>query len=283
MASPFLLFFAVFTVWPLLFNGWLAFHDFHLRTGNTLWNGFANFVALAEDDSTFHPAVKNSALFLLTVPVIQICALALALLLNPDKPLLGTFRVLFYTPVVIAISIGALVWRQILMPDGMLTWIGATLLGVDMQQMPDWLNDQRTALWSVMAFFCWKHIGYYMVLYLAGLQAVPKTLLEAATLDGANYGMRLRHVVFPAIQPVILLSTLLCTISALRAFQEILVMTGGDADTQTVPLYVFGAAIFGLNFGVAAAAALLLTLVCLGLAWLQWKWLGEDGLLRRGL
>lgn len=280
--APFLLLFAVFTLWPILFNGWLAFHDYFLLSGNTAWNGFANFVFLAEDKQYFHPALLHSLIFLLVVPLLQLVAFGLALLVRPRRPGTGFFRALFYSPVILSVAIAAVVWQQLLQPDGLVNWLIASVTGLARHHPPDWLNDADYALAATMLFFCWKYAGYYMVLYLAGLQSVPRSLLEAAMLDGAGAWARLRHVTLPAMQPVILLSTLLSTIAALKAFQEIIVLTGGDAGTSTLLVYAYFVGFYGQNFGVAGAVALLLTLFCLLLAWLQMHWLGEHGVLRHG-
>lgn len=277
---PFFLIFSLFTLWPLLLNAWLAFHDYFIHSGNTAWNGFANFVYLAEDDIYFYPAIKNTLILLLVVPLIQGGALMLALLAS--HPAMGVFRVIFYLPVIIAVSLAGVVWQQVLKADGLLNGLIAFIFQVPIFNLPDWLNEPRFALLAVMLFFFWKHIGYYMVLYLAGLQALPHAQLEAAKIDGANRWQCLWHITLPALQPVILLSTLLSTIAALKTLQEVLVMTGGQSDTQTVQMYVYDAAFYGHSFGVAAAAALILTLICLALAYLQWRLFGEKGLIRRG-
>ncbi|WP_028455705.1 carbohydrate ABC transporter permease [Chitinilyticum litopenaei] len=280
--APFLLLFAVFTLWPLLFNGWLAFHDYFIRSGNMAWNGFAHFVALAEDEQYFHPALRHTLIFLLVVPVLQLTALGLAILLSPARAGFGFFRALCYSPVILSVTIGAVVWQQLLQQDGLVNWLLGLISGVPRQSLPDWLNSTDWALPATMAFFCWKYAGYYMVLYLAGLQGVPKTLQEAAMLDGAGPWARFRHVTLPALQPVILLATLLSTIAALKAFQEVIVLTGGGNGTITLLVYAYYSAFYAQNFGIAGAVALLMTLLCLLLATLQLRWFGEHGRLRHG-
>ncbi|MBE9608565.1 carbohydrate ABC transporter permease [Chitinilyticum piscinae] len=279
---PFLLLFALFTLWPLLFNGWLAFHDYFIASGATAWNGLANFVFLAEDEQYFHPALLHTLVFLLVVPVLQLVALGMALLLRVNRPGIGMFRALFYSPVILSVTIGAVVWQQLLQPDGLVNWLLASLAGLPQHTLPDWLNDPRYALAATLVFYCWKYAGYYMVLYLAGLQNVPRAQLEAAMLDGAGAWARLRHITLPALQPVILLATLLATIAALKAFQEIVVLTGGGAGTSTLLVYAYYVGFYGQNFGAAGAVAFLLTLFCLLLARVQLRWLGENGLLRHG-
>ncbi|UXY16994.1 sugar ABC transporter permease [Chitiniphilus purpureus] len=273
--------FAVFTVWPMLYNGWLAFQDYFVAERAAAWNDFANFVLLAESPR-FHVALRNSLLMLLTVPAIQAGGMGLALLVH--RPLAGVtvFRAIYYLPVVITISIAGIVWRYVFHYDGVLNWALVTLGVMPQGAGPQWLSQPGWALFAVMAFSFWKYVGYYMVLYLVGLAAVPRELTEAAVLDGAGPWARFRHVTWPLLAPVTVLCTLLATIGALKTFQEVLVLTGGESDSGTTLLFVYQSAFFGFNFGVAGAAALLFTLLCLGIAAVQLRLLGRHNPFARG-
>ncbi|SMC19167.1 putative chitobiose transport system permease protein [Andreprevotia lacus DSM 23236] len=273
---PFLLPFALFSLWPLLCNLWLSLMDYFLAERATAWNGFANYVALTESDY-FIRGLKNSLLFLLTVPALQIGALGLALLVRRALPGAGWFRTMYYLPVVVAVSVVAVAWRYVFQYDGLLNsmldwshlWPGADM---------DWLGRPQFALYAAMIFAVWKNVGYYMVLYLAGLQAVPRALHDAALLDGAGFWQRLRHVTLPALQPVILLCTLLATMGALKTFQEVLVLTGGGSDTITLLMFVYGAAFHGQSFGLAAAAAVVMMIICFAVAAVQFRYFGQKGI-----
>ncbi|GGP26591.1 carbohydrate ABC transporter permease [Silvimonas amylolytica] len=280
--APFCAVFAVFILWPLGYNAWLALHDYFLQTGHTQWNGFANFVMLTWPEREFGPALKNSLIFLVLVPMLQIAGLGLALLLHRPFPGAGLIRALCYVPVIIAMSIAAVVWRQAFAADGLVNSFLATFGIISAQNPPLWFSRENLALYPVILFAFWKNLGFYMVLYLAGLQSVPREQHEAAILDGANRFERLRHVTLPALQPVILLCTLLATIYALKAMQEPLYLTRGSAHTTTALLYVWNAAFYGHQFGYAAAAGLIVTVICLMLALFQFRLLGEHGRLRQG-
>ncbi|SMC29192.1 putative chitobiose transport system permease protein [Andreprevotia lacus DSM 23236] len=273
LIGPFVAFFCVFTLWPMLYNIYLSCHWFDLPTGDMDWVGLDNFRALAHD-ATFAQAMRNTLRYLLLVPLLQVGALGLALLVN--QPLRGGafFRAAYYVPVLIAVSIAGVVWQQIFHYDGVLN---AVLDSVELlpDSQPDWLGNPATALYAVTTFAFWKHAGYYMVLYLAGLQTVPRELHEAATLDGANALQRFRHVTLPTLQPYLLLCTVLSTITALKVFQEVLVLTKGSHETLTVLYYTYATAFSGQNLGLAGAAALILTLACLLLAALQFRLFGE--------
>ncbi|MDR3429300.1 MULTISPECIES: carbohydrate ABC transporter permease [Silvimonas] len=281
--APFFAVFAVFTLWPVGFNAWLAFTDYFIRTGHTQWNGFANFVMLTWHEVEFGAALKNSLIFLVLVPLLQLGGLLLALLLHRPFAGAGAIRALCYVPVIIAMSISAVVWQQIFHYDGLLNAMLATLHLIPADLQPDWIGRPNLALCAVIFFSFWKNLGFYMVLYLAGLQSVPRDQHEAAILDGAGRVARLWHVTLPALQPVVLLSTLLSTIYALKVLQEPLLLAhGGASDTTTALLFVYKAAFFGQRFGLAAAAGLVITLICLALATVQFRVFGPQGWLRRG-
>jgi putative chitobiose transport system permease protein len=130
-------------------------------------------------------------------------------------------------------------------------------------------------MYSIMIFTLWKGLGYFMVLYLAGLQAISSEIEEAAILDGANAWDRFWKITIPLVKPTILLCTMLSTIGALKVFLEVLVLTDGKADTYTALFYVYDQAFRNYDFGVAAAAGLVVTFFCMILAAIQFRLFGE--------
>ncbi|MFC7093820.1 sugar ABC transporter permease [Jeongeupia naejangsanensis] len=274
--APALILMGIFTFWPVGYNTYLAFNNYSIAEGTATWNNFEHFKYIAQEE-LFHNALKNSLLYLLVVPVIQIAALVVAKLVNNKLPGMTFFRAAYYIPVITAISIAGVVWANVYKYDGMLTWLLQALhlvpQGPDGQI--DWLGNPDIALYMVMLFTFWKGIGYYMVLYLAGLQAIPGEVEEAAILDGANAWDRFWKITVPMVKPTILLCTLLSTIAAIRAFQEIIVLTKGQADTYTALYYVFDQAFRNYNFGRGAAAGLVVTFFCLMLSAIQFRFFGE--------
>ncbi|XZG71361.1 carbohydrate ABC transporter permease [Chitinibacteraceae bacterium HSL-7] len=278
--APALILMGIFVFWPVGFNTYLAFNNYDLISGETTWNNFEHFKYLA-DDQVFKDALKNSVLYLAIVPVIQVAALLVAKLVNNKMPGMTFFRATFYIPVITAISIAGIVWGFVYKFDGMLnaflTWTAHTIgmmTGFEAVDL-DWLGLESTALWAVMFFTFWKGIGYYMVLYLAGLQAIPAEVEEAAILDGANAWQRFWKITVPMVKPTILLCTMLSTIAALKAFQEVLVLTKGRSDTYTALYYVYDQAFNQLSYDKAAAAALVVTVICMILAVIQFRFFGE--------
>lgn len=278
---PFAVPFLLFSLWPLVFNLYLSLMDYFVVSGATAWNSFANYVELTEN-IYFAQSIKNSLLFLITVPIMQVCALGIAMLLFRRLPGITIFRAGFYYPVIIAIPIAGIVWNYFFAYQGILNGILSSLNLLPDGQNIGWVTDEKIALYSVMLFAIWKNVGYYMVLYLIGLQRVPQDLLDAARLDGANVWQAFWHVTLPALRPVILLCTLLSTIGALKVLTEVLVITGGGYDTLTLLFFVYSAAFNFAEFGLAAAASTVILAMCLVIAAILFKFLGEDGAWGKG-
>jgi putative chitobiose transport system permease protein len=278
--APALILMGIFVFWPVGFNTYLAFHDYEIAGGATTWNNFANFKHIWEEE-LFHQAVKNSLLFLLVVPPIQLFSLLIAKLVNNKLPGMTFFRAVYYIPVITAISIAGVVWSFVLNYTGMLNAILSSighmffLLPETTMLEIDWLGNPHIAMYSIMLFTFWKGLGYYMVLYLAGLQGIPSEVEEAAILDGANAWDRFWKITVPMMKPTILLCTMLSTIGALKVFQEVVVLTSGKAETYTALFYVYDQAFKNFNFGVSAAAGLVVTFFCVLLAALQFRFFGE--------
>ncbi|GGP21253.1 carbohydrate ABC transporter permease [Silvimonas iriomotensis] len=271
--APALILMGVLTFWPVGYNTYLAFQDYSIADGSATWNNFANFKYIAHED-LFWSALKNSLLYLLIVPVIQLAALVVAKMVNNKLPGMTLFRALFYIPVITSISIAGVVWANVYKYDGVLTWLLQSL-GILHDQV-NWLGEPSIALYMLMIFTFWKGIGYYMVLYLAGLQAIPAEVEEAAILDGANAFQRFWKITVPMVKPTILLCTLLSTIAAIKVYLEVIVLTKGQADTYTALYYVYDQAFRNYNFGRAAAAGVVVTFFCVLLAIVQFRMFGEE-------
>jgi multiple sugar transport system permease protein len=260
LAVPFLLLFAVFTVGPVFASLLMSFTDLRstdLRSPLSVdLAGFSNYTDLF-GDPLFRKTAWNTAVFVLVgVPLTMVLALAAAVGLNGIRRLRGFFRVGYYLPVVSSIVAVAVVWRFLLQPDtGPINQL-LDAVGVD---GPDWLGSTTTALPSLIVMGAWRNLGYLMVIFLAGLQTVPREMLEAAEVDGAGTWQRFRHVTVPILRPTLLFGAVITAIGYMNFFEEPLVMTrGGPLDsTRSVSLYVFDHFGFG-NYGYAAAASYVL-------------------------
>jgi len=260
---PTLVIFSVFTIFPILLSVPLAFFNISLQLEPT-FVGLTHFKRLA-NDANFWNAMKNSLLYLAVVPPLQVLSITLAVLLNRKLPGTGVFRTMYYIPVVTSMVAVAITWKWLYQDRGLLNGFLASVGAIHPLEPVGFLSDPRVALWAVMAVTMWKGLGYYMVIYLAGLQSVPSELGEAAEIDGASKLQKLLFVTIPLLKPYVLLCSLLSTIAALRVFDEVWVMTrGGPIDsTMVANAYLYKTGFEQLDFGYAAAVGLALGVVVL--------------------
>jgi len=270
---PFVAVFAVFMLVPLVSSFAMSFTDF--RAGDIRSPFAVDFVGLDQyaklfTDATFLRSIGVTAFFVVVgIPVTMVIALALALALNSGRGrIVSFFRVGFYAPVVTSIVAVSVVWRYILLPDGLLN-SALALVGIT---GPNWLNDTTWALPSLVAMAVWRNVGTLMIIFLAGLQAVPEEVQEAAVMDGASPWRRLVSVTLPLLRPTLLLGSVLISVGFLQFFEEAFVMTrGGPLDsTLSVAYYTYRQFGFG-EYGLASAASYVLFLAIALLSLLQFR------------
>lgn len=277
LAAPFLVLFVVFTAGPVLASFGMSFTDLRsadLRTPFAVnLVAFDNYTALFADP-VFRKVAGNTALYVLFgVPLTMVAALAAAVGLNSITRLRNFFRVGYYLPVVTSIVAVSVVWRFMLRPDGMLDtvigWVGLPAI--------DWLSDTTTALPSLIVMATWRNLGTLMVIFLAGLQAVPDDIIEAAEVDGAGRWARLRHITLPMLRPTLLFGAVITGIGYLQFFEEAFVMTkGGPLDaTRSVTFYTYDQFGFG-NYSYAAAMSWVLFVAVVVLTIAQFRLLRSE-------
>jgi putative chitobiose transport system permease protein len=227
------------------------------------WVGAKNYVALWHDPF-FWAALRNTLLYLfVVVPFLVIAPMFLALLVDRTIPGIRLFRAALYLPVVTSLVISGLVWKWVYEEKGILNhFLIAT--GITAEPVA-FLTDPANALFSVMAVTAWSGMGYYMVIYLAGLQAIPKHLYEVATLEGVSLWKQTLHITIPLLQPSIAVVTVMSSIAAMKVFEEIYVMTqGGPLDaTKTMVFYLYESAFVEFEMGYAAAIGVVLFVITL--------------------
>lgn len=238
--------------------------------GTPTFVGLDNYVNLARDP-VFWLALKNTAAYtLMAVPVDVAVSLALAHLLNQRLPGLRFFRMAFFIPFLTSTAVVALVWHALYLPDGP---INAILSSMHLPA-PNWLGDPRFALPAIAAMAIWKHLGFNMLVFLAGLQAIPPELEEAGRIDGAGSMALFRRVTMPLLKPVLLVVIILTTIDSFQVFDAAYVMTQGGPfyATTTMVFYVYQLAFIQFQMGYAAAVGFELFLIILAVSMLQ-RWL----------
>lgn len=258
---PFLALLCLYHTWPVLFGTYLAFTKYNIISPPE-FVGLDNFRELMKDDQ-FWSGVQNSLKYLLVVPVIQFLSIGVAMLVNRPMRGIGIFRTAYYVPVVTSFAVVGLIWTWMYQQNGPVTWV-LQHLGL-MGNPTSLLNNPGSALYAVMFVTLWKGIGYYMVLYLAGLQSIPREHEEAAVIDGATRWQVFQFVTLPGLRPTILVCSLLSTISAIKVFEEIYVMTQGGpvGSTYTALFFTFSRAFQDFRYGYAAAAGLVIAVISL--------------------
>jgi multiple sugar transport system permease protein len=273
-AAPFTVLFALFLALPVVASLLMSVTDLRstdLRTPFAVdFVGLDNYRRLFSDE-LFRRAAVNTLVFVgVGVPLTVVAGLAAANGLNSGLLKLRTlFRVGFYLPVVTSIVAIAVVWRFLLDPDAGLV---DALLGLVGVAGPHWLESSSLALPSIIAMAVWRNFGFLMVIFLAGLQAIPAHLYEAARLDGAGRWAQFRHVTLPMLRPTLLFGSVVTGIGYLQLFEEPLVMTQGGplSSTLSVSYHIYNQFGFG-NYGYAAAASYVLFLSIVALSLVQFR------------
>ncbi|NJN32039.1 MAG: sugar ABC transporter permease [Synechococcales cyanobacterium RM1_1_8] len=254
---------------PALQAFYYSFTDYDLLSPPR-WNDFANFQRLWRDP-VFWKALWNTVLYLAcVVPLLVTLPLGLAILVNRKLRGIHWFRLAYYAPVVISVVVAGITWRWLYTENGLFNQLGQSLLGQGALAQAifpiPWLTSPKLALFSIMAVTVWKGLGYYMVVYLAGLQAIPGDLYEAAAIDGSDGWVKHWDITLPLMRPYVLLVAVISSISAAKVFEEIYVMApgGGPSDsTKTMVYYVYDLAFGKFEMSYACTVGLALFLLIL--------------------
>jgi multiple sugar transport system permease protein len=278
LAIPFCLLFLAFTAWPVVQSLFMSITDTKARDLRHPFSvnviGLDNFTK-ALSDPTFRKAAGNTAYFVLVgMPLTLVVALAAAVAL--DKGITrfrAVFRLGFYMPVITSIVAVAVVWRFLLQdPGGLINtalgWFGIT--------GPNWLGDPNWSMPALIMMASWRNFGTAMIIFLAGLQAVPAELHEAAAIDGANAWKRFRFVTMPLLRPTLLFVMVTTAIGYLQFFEEPFVMTKGGPLGSTISLSMYTYQQFGFgNYGLASAMSYIIFVVIAIVTALQFRLLRE--------
>jgi multiple sugar transport system permease protein len=259
LAAPYALFLIAFAAYPIVFALVLVFLQWDLVTQPS-FAGLDN-VRLLANDARFWRAVGNTFVFLaIHVPLQITTALALALALNRPLALRAFWRAAFFLPVVISGAVVAILWSNLYATDVGL--INRLLVRIGLSPVP-WLTDPTTAMPAIAAMVTWKNVGFYVIIYLAGLQYIPRSCQEAIEIEGASAWQRFRHLTLPMLLPQTILVVTLSTINGFQLFIEPYVMTGGGPlrRTYSIVLYLYTNAFSYQKMGYAATIGVALALI----------------------
>lgn len=254
---------AVFAVIPIFMTGYFSFTDYNMMKAPS-FVGLDNYSRVFQDSYMKAATVNTLEYTVITVPIQTICALAFAAFfaVKLQNHAGGALRSIMFIPVIASAITAATIWRIILATDG---GVLNSILGVFGIGKVNWLGDTHTALISICIVAIWKNIGYFMVIYYAGIMAIPKELYEAATIDGATVMQEFRMITLPLLKPITYLVVTLGIIWSFQVFDLSYQMTGGGPGKATVTLVmgIYNSAFKQYKMGYACAIAILLLLIVL--------------------
>ncbi len=252
--TPVVLLFIVFTVFTVAFSFYLSFHKWNILEPDRPFVGLENYARLFGDER-FIRAIGNTIYFtVFAVPLTMAAGLLVALLLNNKIRLRGLYRTLFYIPNITPLVVSAIIWKWVYQGDyGLLNYY---LIQLGLIERPLlWLADPNLAMPAVIIMSIWGGAGYQMVIYLAGLQAIPEDFYDAAKVDGANGFQRLIYITIPLLNPTSIFLFITSVIGSFQIFTQIYIMTSGGplGRTSTIGYYIYEKAFRHFDMGYAAA------------------------------
>ncbi len=270
---PSILIFAVFTFFPAIFSVVVSFFKWNMPA-KAVFTSFGNYQLIFTDaieSPIFWKSVLNTFYFAVGVPINLFVSLMIALLLNRKIRGVGIFRTAFFLPTIASVTAVSVVWLWLFHPAEYGLFNSFLIaLGLPIQR---WLRDPVLAMPCLIFMGIWQGMGYNIIIFLAGIQAIPRTYYEAAQIDGANKPALFRHISWPLLGPTLFYVLTVGIINSLKAFTEIDVMTQGGplGATTTLSYYLYQNAFQFFQLGKASAVAVLLFLMILLLTWLQFR------------
>lgn len=275
-SAPALIFFVVFTIYPLLYGFVISLYQWNGVEKKT-FIGLGNYVGLIQD-SAFWAALQHNIIYAVGVVTGKVViGLLLAILLTRKMKGITFYRICFFMPMMMsAVAVGYL-WAYVYNYNFGLINSFLKAIGVPMNHLPKWLGSTDTSLISVIIVELWRWVGYHTVIFIAAIQGIPKELYEAATVDGANALQTHWYITFPQLKSTIILNVMLSLIGAIGTFDLIHVMTDGgpNKSTEMIMTYMYNQAFIGDRFGYASAIAYVAFLIILIFTILQTKVITE--------
>jgi len=262
--------FLIFTLVPIGFSFVLALMEWD-GANEIKFVGWDNFLALPGDE-TFRISLVNTLYYVVgVVPLTLVCSLGLAVLLNGKLRGRNVFRSILFFPYVASLVAVAVIWNMIFHPT--MGPVNFLLYSLGVQKLPGWSASVDWAMPTVILASIWKGMGYFMIIYLAALQGVPKYLYEAAEIDGANAWKKFRKITVPMLTPATFFVVMMLTINSFKVFDLIYVMTGGGPGRATnVLVYaIYNAAFIQFQFGYSSAIAIVLFVIVLAVTLVQFR------------
>jgi multiple sugar transport system permease protein len=271
--APALILLGVFLLWPIVYLFYLSFTTGSFTAEGIRWAGLRNYLRLVLNPD-FWQVLGNTLYFTIaTVIPSLVIPLGLAVLLNRSFALRGLLRTAYFIPSITSLVAVGLGFRWLFQTEGP---VNAFLGSLGFEPIP-WLGSTTWAMPVIILLSSWKQLGFNMVVFLAGLQAIPPSRYEAAELDGANSWQQFWHITLPGLRPTLIFATITTAIFTLRSFEQVYIITGGGPlnSTNLLVYYIYEQAFALFDFGYAAAAATVLLGFTLVLVYLQLQAGGE--------
>ncbi|MBS6865873.1 MAG: carbohydrate ABC transporter permease [Ruthenibacterium sp.] len=276
--SPALIGFGIFTFGAILYSLYLSFTDYNLL-GSPEWLGLENYIRAFTNDQYFYQYFGNTFYFaLVLVPVVLVISLFLAILINKKVGKIAkAYRVALFLPSITSTVAVSMVWLWIFNPD--MGIMNNFLTAIGFHNPPMWLSDPEWSKPALIIMRVWQMSGYYMLLFLAGLQTIPETLYEAAEVDGASSWQKFRRITVPMLSNTTFVVVILLVIESFNMFESIFVMTEGGplGSTSTIMYYIYEQGFMSYNMGYASALAWIFFALILVFTLIQFRFRREQG------
>lgn len=275
MVSPYLFFLLIFVLFPVIFCLFLTFNKWNIISPMH-FIGFQNYSRLFHD-RLFWKAIGNTVKYLLVnVPLQIVVALSLAYLLSTKIKMVSFYKSAFFLPVIVSGVVIAILWQQFFSYDFGLFNKVLVFFHIPKQA---WLNNPQIAIYSIAVMSAWKNVGLYIILFLIGLQSVPRTYYEAAEMEGASGFQQFIHITLPMINPTMFMIVVLSTIGAFNLFIEPYMLTGGGPLNQTLSaiLYIYKQAFQYYNMGYSSTLGFFYAIIIMTVVIIQKKIIEKEG------
>jgi raffinose/stachyose/melibiose transport system permease protein len=263
---PALLLFTLFVILPMGEAAWYSFYNWNGYGLPTQWVGWRNYEVILRT-GVFRTAILNNGLIILVSICVQIpLALWLATMVSSRIPGALVFRLIFFLPYVLADVAAGMIWRFVYDGDFGLVAGAAHVLGID--PAPYWLADKQVAIYAILGVIVWKYFGFHMMLFIAGLQAIDKSVLEAAEIDGANGWQKFLRVTLPLLASTVRLSVFFAVVGSLQLFDMIMPLTEGGPShsTETMVTFLYNYGVLRMQVGFGSAVGVILFVICVTMA-----------------
>lgn len=272
--APSLLLILIFTLYPVVSSFILSFQSMSGITKHFV--GFDNYIRLFNDPIFYKSLLNTFQILIIQVPIMLALAILIAVGLNSSMiKFHGFFRVAYFLPAITALVAASIIFLVILDSNyGVANYL-LSLVGID---AINWLNSPFWAKVSVILVMTWRWTGYNMVIFLAGLQNIPRDLYEASSIDGAGKIRQFFSITIPQLKPVFIFTVVMSTIGTLQLFDEVYILTGGGPNnaTMTITLYLYEVGFKYFDFGYASALAYVLVVIIAVISWIQMKVVGDS-------